>query len=461
MILSIAQYAEALLNPAGRFQTLSDLVPMRDAEGKLAFRIHNQNFVSFRVTIGNRPCQLLCPLHYDAETALRMERMCRSTACCDSKWFHAPKFLDEEVILFDASDRDFRVSLILQSLHTGEKLDDFLKRATLAAEKRPLQELLAAFVEMALWIRSQHFGIKQHNIVVAPDRKLYLNGVGGEDRSPEIAFALFLAVVQPTCYPEIARPLLLRQIPYLRIVDTICRQATATGFNLPEILFHREQTTEVDRALEQLVNASAKDPLIDFEALRSLSSSKTARANEPVIRPIPFRERFPGHLQVDEPSDGIIRVYDPQGWHFVDCENRPLFEGCFRHAMPFHEGRAEVETESGAGLIDKEGRFILPPVYEEVCWDDYNNRIYVEEQGKWSMLYRDGSPVNQETFDWMGECCEGLILVMRNRKHGFITLDGKIAIPLQYDDASSFSEGVAEVMLNGERFCIDHNGEKV
>ena len=129
--------------------------------------------------------------------------------------------------------------------------------------------------------------------------------------------------------------------------------------------------------------------------------------------------------------------------------------------MPFHEGRAEVETESGAGLIDKEGRFILPPVYEEVCWDDYNNRIYVEEQGKWSMLYRDGSPVNQETFDWMGECCEGLILVMRNRKHGFITLDGKIAIPLQYDDASSFSEGVAEVMLNGERFCIDHNGEKV
>ena len=53
---------------------------------------------------------------------------------------------------------------------------------------------------------------------------------------------------------------------------------------------------------------------------------------------------------------------------------------------------------------------------------------------------------------------EGLADVRLNGKWGFIDKSGKVVIPFKYDDALPFSEGFAVVELDGKDGYIDKNG---
>ena len=53
---------------------------------------------------------------------------------------------------------------------------------------------------------------------------------------------------------------------------------------------------------------------------------------------------------------------------------------------------------------------------------------------------------------------EGLARVYENGKWGFIDKTGKVVIPLIYDGADGFSDGEAKVRVDDERFYIDKEG---
>lgn len=56
---------------------------------------------------------------------------------------------------------------------------------------------------------------------------------------------------------------------------------------------------------------------------------------------------------------------------------------------------------------------------------------------------------------------DGMAVVMRDEKYGFIDQTGEIAIPLDYDGAENFSEGLARVWRNGKCGMIDMEGNVV
>ena len=56
---------------------------------------------------------------------------------------------------------------------------------------------------------------------------------------------------------------------------------------------------------------------------------------------------------------------------------------------------------------------------------------------------------------------EGLARVKLNGKWGFINKIGEEVIPLKYDEVENFSEGFAKVKLNGKVFYINKRGECV
>jgi hypothetical protein len=80
-------------------------------------------------------------------------------------------------------------------------------------------------------------------------------------------------------------------------------------------------------------------------------------------------------------------------------------------------------------------------------------------EGRWSLADRDGQVLTAETYDWIGECSEGLVLAVRAGLCGFLDTAGHEVIPCIYDDASSFSEGCALVSLAGESCFVDARGE--
>ena len=80
------------------------------------------------------------------------------------------------------------------------------------------------------------------------------------------------------------------------------------------------------------------------------------------------------------------RVEDEGGFGFVDTDNNPVIPSQFLWAGDFHEGRAEVQTRTGMGLIDREGGYVIPPEYEIVDYDPAVSIVHVRHGGRWALF---------------------------------------------------------------------------
>lgn len=83
---------------------------------------------------------------------------------------------------------------------------------------------------------------------------------------------------------------------------------------------------------------------------------------------------FENHLYVRPMHEGLAAVEEPTGWGFVDSANRFVIEPAFRWVGDFSEGRAEVETAEGMGVINRDGDYIVPAVYDSVEYDSRSGK---------------------------------------------------------------------------------------
>lgn len=79
-----------------------------------------------------------------------------------------------------------------------------------------------------------------------------------------------------------------------------------------------------------------------------------------------------------------------------------MIESRYLWADDFHEGRAEVETPTGMGLIDREGTYIIPPEYEIVDYRPAESIVYVRRDGRWALFDYMGR--QQTEFGTINEC---------------------------------------------------------
>ncbi len=103
-------------------------------------------------------------------------------------------------------------------------------------------------------------------------------------------------------------------------------------------------------------------------------------------------------------------------------------------------------------------------------------RLYpVRQGGKEGFINASGVLVVPAEHDLTSQCCEGRALVgerdkagkkdpvsrMVKKRVGFVDMDGRLAIPLQFDDARDFSEGLAAARLGKKWGYIDTEGRWV
>lgn len=101
--------------------------------------------------------------------------------------------------------------------------------------------------------------------------------------------------------------------------------------------------------------------------------------------------RLEGHMEVRFPHEGVVAVRQITGWGFVDCENRIVIEPQYDWVSDFCEGRAEVETFEGMGLIDKSGCYIIPPCYYIVKFDEQSGHSWVYGDDGWAIFDYEGN----------------------------------------------------------------------
>ena len=89
--------------------------------------------------------------------------------------------------------------------------------------------------------------------------------------------------------------------------------------------------------------------------------------------------------------------------------------------------------------------------------------IVIKKAGK-AILFKDGEVIAMLDYDYVDVFYEGLALVIKNGKYGFINETGKEVIPCIYAGAKGFSEGYAAIR-DKEETCrwgyIDKNNKPI
>jgi hypothetical protein len=175
-------------------------------------------------------------------------------------------------------------------------------------------------------------------------------------------------------------------------------------------------------------------------------------------------------------SEGLAWAHSQaKGNGYIDHEGRQVIASKdFFDGMPFSEGLAAVGArvnssekddfrKSGEnlpgkwGYIDKSGNFVTAPYYDQAN-DYHQNRAAVKRGEDWLFIDERGAQVG-ESYQLTGAFSEGLAPVRSASKWGFITREGKLEIPCQFEDAQDFSESLAAIKNGGKYGFINDSGK--
>lgn len=104
--------------------------------------------------------------------------------------------------------------------------------------------------------------------------------------------------------------------------------------------------------------------------------------------------------------EGLACVCGQTGYGFVDAAERTVVPLQYLWASDFAEGRAMVETPTGMGLIDKQGRYVITPCYEIVEYNAYTGRSRVRRDGLWTWFDYQGRQMGPFAASWQEDPLE-------------------------------------------------------
>jgi hypothetical protein len=180
-------------------------------------------------------------------------------------------------------------------------------------------------------------------------------------------------------------------------------------------------------------------------------------------------------------SEGLARVRVDRKYGYINKDGHIVIPPQFVWAHSFSEGLASVGTAEGkVGYIDKTGKMVLEPRVD-VAYDfsdglarvgipyksdsgtvdryGFINKagnivIKIQSTGEGYGLYWDFS--HRRALVWVPGKDQG------DWKYGYIDIRGQLAIPLQFERARGFSEGLASVAWKGKGAgYINTTGETV
>ena len=156
-------------------------------------------------------------------------------------------------------------------------------------------------------------------------------------------------------------------------------------------------------------------------------------------------------------ENGLAPVFEPGvGSGYIDISGKFVIgpTQVWGWGRPFHEDVACVliwnEKGNRAGWIDRQGKFLFSGMGVEGTYFSEGLMSMPGPNGKWGFVNKDFKFVIPPQFDYAYEFSEGRAEVTVNRKSGFIDKTGKMIVPLKYDMAWSFHDGLARVRRDVE-----------
>ncbi len=142
-------------------------------------------------------------------------------------------------------------------------------------------------------------------------------------------------------------------------------------------------------------------------------------------------------------------------------------DGGYFDVGSFNNGLACITKKgaSGYGFIDKTGRVVIPLTLKQNGTSGYyEGMIRTTKGGKTGLIDTTGKFVVQPVYGTVSGFGEGLMSVAFGSSYnnfGYVDYNNKVVIKGQYDKATTFNHGFAEVGLNGKEGIINKKGEYI
>ncbi|MFA6208161.1 MAG: WG repeat-containing protein [Candidatus Obscuribacterales bacterium] len=156
----------------------------------------------------------------------------------------------------------------------------------------------------------------------------------------------------------------------------------------------------------------------------------------------------------------------PPQWGYKDATGKIVIPPKFRFAKPFSDGLAVVEEVLLAGYIDKTGKYAIRPcfpigassfehgtAYGTKCSKEYTEKPFTISRGcvgcscsyRIGLIDRSGKFITQPKYEQFEPISEGRRAFRLDDKWGFMDSSGKVVIEPKYAAVQPFSEGLAAV----------------
>lgn len=189
-----------------------------------------------------------------------------------------------------------------------------------------------------------------------------------------------------------------------------------------------------------------KSNYLDKETINTLYSKKDERPRE---------------------DTSLVAKKQNEKWGFVDKKNNLIIPykydslGILNTGV-FVQGISFAKLDNQWGYISQHGTELTPFIFEEEPGFFSDNRSYIRIKGKRGYFDKSFKLVIPNIYEDAGSFSEGLAPVKDNNKYGFIDTNGILRINFKYDDIfEGFVRGRAQVSLNGIYIYINSKGDSV
>lgn len=165
-------------------------------------------------------------------------------------------------------------------------------------------------------------------------------------------------------------------------------------------------------------------------------------------------------------GNGLLPVKRDGQWHYLDCEVGRELETAYDDASAYQNGMAAVLKDGAWTLIGTDGAPASETVFSDIRL--FGNGNYCRDEllsaavgGSWGLYKTNGTPVKEDfTATDMDFCLSGPVAYQdRSGLWGFIDRKGEIVLEARYQQARSFSGGLAAVYDGSKWGFINEQGE--
>lgn len=162
-------------------------------------------------------------------------------------------------------------------------------------------------------------------------------------------------------------------------------------------------------------------------------------------------------------AEGLIAVSDGNSYSYYNSLGDKQF-GDYQQAGTFVDGQAAVQKDDKWFVINVRGDAVSEEYEEIVLHADgtyIKSGVMIAKREGSYRIYKDGNEVGEAYSDADIITDDGIVAVCKEGTWGFIDLEGKWVIEPQYEQAKSFSYGLAAVYDGKKWGFINTDGELV